>query len=166
MCQEFILQWSERLDELKEIGVNLVMVSIGKPETGKRLVDHLELPHGDQYLFVDPENTLYDALDLNRGIKETFFSVETPFAFLDRFTKPDGMKQLGLVIRKWDKAFYIPPKQEQAFNQGGTFVFDGATTVFAHYDASTGAHSNIEEVIGLAKERRRLQGDTGELVEG
>jgi hypothetical protein len=50
-------------------------------------------------------------------------------------------------------AVYTPPKQDQAFNQGGTFVFDGAKTIFAHYDESTGAHSDIAQVIGLAKER-------------
>jgi hypothetical protein len=50
-------------------------------------------------------------------------------------------------------AVYIPPRQEQAFNQGGTFLFDADQTVFAHYDESTGAHSNIQQVIDLAKER-------------
>jgi hypothetical protein len=37
--------------------------------------------------------------------------------------------------------------------QGGTFVFDGASTVFAHYDESTGAHSDIQQVIDLSKSR-------------
>ena len=50
-------------------------------------------------------------------------------------------------------AFYIPPKQDQAFLQGGTFVFDKDDTVFAHYDESTGAHSDIQEVIDLATKR-------------
>jgi hypothetical protein len=50
-------------------------------------------------------------------------------------------------------ALFIPPKQDQAFNQGGTFLFDGDETIFAHYDESTGAHSDIDQVIGLAKER-------------
>jgi hypothetical protein len=48
---------------------------------------------------------------------------------------------------------YIPPKQSQAFNQGGTFVFAGDQTLFAHYDESTGAHSDIDMVIGLAKQQ-------------
>ena len=48
------------------------------------------------------------------------------------------------------EAAFIPPKQEQAFNQGGTFVFDGADTLFAHYDESTGAHASVEEVVKLA----------------
>ena len=83
--------------------MKLVMVSIGKPEIGKRLVDHLELENGDKYLFVDPENVLYDSLMLNRGIKETFLSIETPFAFLERFTKPGGTRQLGKVLSKWSQ---------------------------------------------------------------
>jgi hypothetical protein len=49
-------------------------------------------------------------------------------------------------------AIYIPPKQDQAFNQGGTFVFNGPSTIFAHYDESTGAHSDIDVVIDLAKQ--------------
>lgn len=126
------------------------MVSIGKPEVGKDLVAHLELQDGEKFLFVDPENSLYDVLDLNRGVKETFFSPSTPLSFLERFTKKDGMKDLMEVLSKWDKAFYLPPKQEQAFNQGGTFIFDGPKTVFAHYDESTAAHAKIEEVVDLA----------------
>mmetsp|Transcript_34203 Transcript_34203/g.48612 ORF Transcript_34203/g.48612 Transcript_34203/m.48612 type:complete len:133 (+) Transcript_34203:209-607(+) len=126
------------------------MVSIGKPEIGKELVAHLGLTNGQDYLFVDPENALYDDLDLNRGVKETFFSPSTPLAFLDRFTSQDGMKDLMEVLGKWNKAFYIPPKREQAFNQGGTFIFDGSNTVFAHYDESTGAHAKVQEVVELA----------------
>lgn len=130
-----------------------MMVSIGKPHVGKELISHLEIRDGEKYLYVDPENALYDSLDLNRGVKETFFSISTPFAFLDRFRKRDGSRELVEVLSKWNKAAYVPPKTDQAFNQGGTFLFDGAMTIFAHYDESTGAHSNIQEVIDMAKER-------------
>ena len=98
---------------------------------------------------------MYDALHLNRGIKETFFSVSTPFAFLDRFTKPNGMNELGQVLSKWNKAFYIPSKTEQAYLQGGTFVFQGMDTLFAHYDESTGAHADLATVLALAKNASR-----------
>ena len=94
------------MDELNEIGVKLVLVSIGKPEIGKRLVEHLQLPKGDEYLFVDPENALYDSLQLNRGVRETFYSIETPFSFLNRLTKPNGMKQLGQVLSKWNRGMF------------------------------------------------------------
>lgn len=50
-------------------------------------------------------------------------------------------------------AIYTPPKQEQAFLQGGTFVFDGTNCVYAHYDESTAAHANVDDVVKLAKSR-------------
>ena len=85
---------------------------LGTPEKCKILIDHLEFKGRDQYIFVDPGNKLYDSLLLNRGVKETFFSIETPMAFLDRFTKPGGTKELREVLSKWNKAFFIPPRQD------------------------------------------------------
>jgi hypothetical protein len=91
------------VDELERMGIKLVMVSIGKPEIGRQLIDHLEFANGEQYLFVDPENALYDNLDLNRGVKRTFFSPSTPLSFLDRLSKPDGAKELKEILFKWSK---------------------------------------------------------------
>jgi AhpC/TSA antioxidant enzyme len=129
----------------------LILVSVGTPENGRKLVDHLEFINGQDYLFVDPDNVLYDALDLNRGVDRTFFNINTPLRFLDRFTKQDGTKELGKVLSKWlsKNAFFIPPKPDQAFLQGGTFVFDGNETIFAHYDPSTGAHAPVEQVMEI-----------------
>jgi len=138
------------MDEFLAEGVKVVIVSIGKPEIAKELVSHLGLTNGEEYLFVDPENALYNELDLNKGLKETFFSVSTPFAFLDRIVKKDGLKELIEVLGKWNKAVYIPPRLDQGFNQGGTFVFQGSRTIFAHYDESTAAHADIEQVLRLA----------------
>jgi hypothetical protein len=50
------------------------------------------------------------------------------------------------------KAIFIPPKQDQAFQQGATFVFSRARTLLAHYDISTGAHASLDAVIKVAKE--------------
>lgn len=141
------------MEELQDMGINLIMVSIGKPEVGQELIQHLDIPEAEKYLFVDPENSLYDSLELNKGLKETFFSVSTPYAFLDRFTKRDGVKELMEVLSKYNKAIYMPPKLDQGFNQGGTFIFDGAATIFAHFDESTGAHPPMERVLDLAKSR-------------
>jgi hypothetical protein len=38
-------------------------------------------------------------------------------------------------------------------------VFDGEDTVFAHYDESTGAHSDIDQVIDLASERIKIKSE-------
>ncbi|GKY96416.1 hypothetical protein MPSEU_000601100 [Mayamaea pseudoterrestris] len=127
------------------------MVSIGTPEKLASLIEHLEIENGSQYLYVDPENILYDELDLNRGIQRTFFNVNTPFAFLDRFTRKDGVDDLKKVLCKWTKAFYIPPKNEQAFLQGGTFVIAGDKTVYAHYDPSTASHAPMDKVLSIAR---------------
>mmetsp|Transcript_15156 Transcript_15156/g.22349 ORF Transcript_15156/g.22349 Transcript_15156/m.22349 type:complete len:143 (-) Transcript_15156:244-672(-) len=133
------------------------MVSIGKASVGKELVSHLELEekHGDEFIFADPHNALYDELDLNRGL-DTMAPVRpsTAFAFLDRFTKPDGMKELNVVLGKWiNGGVFIPPKMDQSLIQGGTFIFDGPNTLVAHYDESVGDHAKLDTVIKLAKER-------------
>lgn len=133
------------------------MVSIGTPENGKKLVEHLSIPEFADYLYVDPTNYLYDSLHLNKGVGSTFFSPGTPFAFLKRFTEQDGTKELNEVLSKWNEAIYLPPRQGQAFNQGGTFLFDGDQTIFAHYDEGTGDHSDIQQVIDLANERINLE---------
>lgn len=146
------MQWSQRINELEGKGIRLVMVSIGKPQVGQELIQHLKLVEnlGTDYLFVDPNNALYDALDLNRDVGRLFLNPATPFSFLDRFTKKDGTKELKQVLSNWSKAIYIPPKMEQSFLQGGTFIFNKDHTVFAHYDPSTAAHSSIDEVITIA----------------
>lgn len=98
-----------------------MLLSIGKPEVGKKLLQHLEIDRGDEWIFVDPDNILYEALKLNSGVETTFFSIETPFAFKDRLfgsnNRKDGMKDLLDVLGKWKDAVYIPPKREQAFQR-------------------------------------------------
>lgn len=128
------------------------MISIGKPEVGASLCYHLGLKDGENFIYADPENLLYNELDLNKGVDVTFFNPATPFAIKDRLFKKDGMKELNEVLGKWSRAFYIPPKQDQAFNQGGTFVFSGDDqTLLAHYDESTGAHADLVEVLDVAR---------------
>lgn len=153
-----ILQYDKRRAELLAAGVTLVVVSIGKPEIGLELVDHLGVQDGVEFLFVDPTNQLYDALDLNRGVGITFFNPATPQAFGKRFLQGKGIfsEELKEILRKWKDAFYIPPKKEQAFNQGGAFVFaeEGSQsyTIYAHYDEATGAHAIPEEMVEKAVE--------------
>lgn len=97
------MQWSRRLPELASNNIRLVLVSVGKPHVAKQLIEHLEFANGEEHLFVDPTNELYDSLDLNRGVQRTFFNANTAFAFLDRFTKTDGTKELGEVLSKWSQ---------------------------------------------------------------
>jgi len=166
MCQELILEYNNIRDDLLENDVKLVMVSIGLPEKGKELISHLKLTNGEEYLFVDPDNALYDNLQLNGGVG-SIITMATSFSFLHRFTTKGGMDVLFNVLSKWKDATYIPPKQSQAFNQGGTFVFTGPTTNFAHYDESTGAHANVIDVMKIAideSKKRSKNFNTPELI--
>jgi len=150
-----------RQSQLLDNGVDLVIVSIGKPEVlGEKLLKHLDVDDGEDWIFVDPENKLYDALELNSGIETTFFSIETPFAFRDRFFgsngRKDGMKDLLDVLGKWKDAVYAPPKSEQAFQQGGVFIFKGADTAFAYYDAAVGTHLEVARAVDRALEVAKI----------
>ena len=68
------------------------------------------------------------------------------------------------VFSRLRKAFYIPPKLEQGMAQGGTFLFHGANTVYAHYDQSTGAHADIVSVLSLADNQLSAKVDASNVV--
>jgi len=95
------LQYDEVRDELLADGIGLKMISIGKPEVGASLCDHLGVKDCSNFLFADPENKLYNDLELNKGVDVTFFNPATPFAIKDRLFKKDGMKRLNEVLGKW-----------------------------------------------------------------
>lgn len=151
-----MVQYNRVRPSLLERNIDLVLVSIGKPEVATALFKHLEIENGEDWIFVDPDNSLYDALRLNKGVETTFFSIETPLAFRDRIFgtngRKDGMIDLLKVLGEWKDAVYIPPKPDQAFQQGGAFIFKGNDTLFAHYDASAGTHIEVAKVVQKALE--------------
>ena len=113
------------------------------------------LPNATDFLYVDPHNEVYDALDLNRGVGTTFFSPAIPWTFGNRLLNGEPMfsTELMNVLGKWKGAVYIPPKQEQAFFQGGAFVISKTgDTVYAHYDEATAAHAPPNEMVAKALE--------------
>lgn len=66
---------------------------------------------------------------------------------------PDGAKDLQNLLGRWvERGVWVPPKQDQAFNQGGMFVLRGKEMLFAHYDPSAGAHADLERVLQIATE--------------
>ena len=131
--------------------MGLYAVGIGTSEKAQLVAEHVG--YSTDKLLADPDNLLYDALQLNSGLQRTiFFSPATPYAILDRLTS-QKMGDLNGVLGRWKDAFIIPPKQSQAFNQGGLFVFDGADSVFVHYDASTGAHGDLAKAVAVALAR-------------
>lgn len=52
------------------------------------------------------------------------------------------------ALSKWQP--WLPPKQDQAFQQGGTFVFAGEDCIFQHFDKSTGDHAPLKLVLDAA----------------
>ena len=128
------------------------MYAVGIGTFGKAhlVADHVG--YSSDKLLADPDNALYDALSLNSGLQRTFFNPATPYAILDRLTS-QKMGDLNDVLGKWGDAFIIPPKQKQALNQGGLFVFDGEASAFVHYDASTGAHGDLDRAVAVALAR-------------
>lgn len=100
-----------------------------------------------EFVYADPDNAAYDALDLNRS----FMTPATAFSFRDRIFG-GKMGEIYEVLGKWKDAVYVPPKLGQAFNQGGTFVLnhDQRAVVFAHYDEAVGAHAEHDYVTELA----------------
>ncbi|KAL7521695.1 hypothetical protein ACHAWX_006369 [Stephanocyclus meneghinianus] len=147
---EQILQYASKREELLANGVQFVLISIGKPEIGLKLCEHLEIENGPDFIFADPENKVYDKLALNRGW-DTMIRPATAFRFRDRiFGTGQSLDQLFEVLGKWKDAVYIPPKIEQSTNHGGTFIFNGENVVFAHYDESPGTHADTYEAVSIA----------------
>jgi len=130
----------------------LAIVSLGKPEIGVQLMQHLGVEDGAEFVYVDPANEVYDALSLNRGIETTFFSPAIPWTFGNRLLKGEPMfsEELLGVLGKWKDAIFVPPKQEQAFFQGGAFLFAGGGTAYAHYDEATAAHAVPDDMVDRA----------------
>mmetsp|Transcript_21770 Transcript_21770/g.45967 ORF Transcript_21770/g.45967 Transcript_21770/m.45967 type:complete len:135 (-) Transcript_21770:226-630(-) len=113
---------------------------------------HLGLEDGEEWIYADPENDAYNNLELNKGW-DTMMRPETAFRFKDRIFDGRGWKefeQLLEVLGKWKDAVYIPPKIEQSTNHGGTFIFNGDNTIFAHYDQSPGTHADTFDVVDMA----------------
>lgn len=100
-----------------------------------------------QLLYTDPENKLYTALNLVKGVQQTFFTLDTPLSILAR-AKKDGAADLLAATARWKP--WLPPLSDQGLQQGGAFVFQGEELLFSHYDPSTGAHADLDSILNAA----------------
>lgn len=76
--------------------------------------------------------------------------MQTPFAMWDRI-KSGNTQDLKAVLDVWTKTpLWIPPQQDQAFQQGGVVIFNGKEVIWSHYDPATSAHADMEEVVRVA----------------
>lgn len=145
-CQELAATIArDALPRLTEAGVALRCVGIGTVETAQKFCDHVDFPR--ELLLTDPENAGYDALSLKKGVGTTFFTVDTPLAILKR-AQADGAADLVKATANWKP--WLPPKSDQGLQQGGVFVFEGRSLLFSHYDPSTGAHADLDDVLRAA----------------
>jgi len=141
----------------------LFAVGIGSSESALKFAEAVEFPaellladdseEADGYKAFGARNTGRD----EKG-KQIFEGVESMWSSKTN----DGIKTRGrddlnsVVGRPFKPGPYLPlmptgPKaMERTFVQGGTFVFDGSTELFAHYDFSSGDHADLAEVVRVA----------------
>lgn len=128
----------------------MYLVSIGTPERGLEFVE--KTGFSADRLLADPTSSLYSVLEMKKGVRETFFAKETPFSIWEDI-KSGRIEDLKEVMNVWTKGpLWIPPKQDQAFQQGGVMIFEGSRLLYVHKDPATGAHADLEEVVKVATE--------------
>ena len=98
---------AESLARAVAAGIDLIAVSIGTPERATEFVNETGFPAAN--LYADPDNVCYDALKLNKELKN-FSQKSTPEMLMERWNK-DGAKDLIGVLKRWKP--WIPPKPEQ-----------------------------------------------------
>jgi len=125
--------------------LRLFLLSVGTLETARKFCDHVDFPR--ENLYADPENSAYTALNLVKGVQQTFFTIDTPLSILKRAQK-DGAADLIAATSRWKP--WLPPLSDQGLQQGGAFVFEGESLLFSHYDPSTGAHADLDEMLRAA----------------
>jgi peroxiredoxin len=135
----------EATPALERVGAKWIVVSIGTLERSRDFSRENNIPV--EIVYGDETNATYDALMFRRGVKQTFGEKATPESIAKRIQK-DGAKTLLGVLKRWKP--WLPPKQEQGFQQGGTIVFKGEQAVYKWYDVSTGAHAPVEDVLKAA----------------
>lgn len=132
--------------QTREDKLRLVCIGIGTHERSKEFAGHVGFP--DKYLYADPNNAVYDALELIKSSPtQLFFDTRTPLS-LGKRIKKGKTDDLRAALANWKP--WIPPKLDQGFQQGGAFVFDGETTLFGRKDPATGDHADLNELIQIA----------------
>lgn len=131
---------------LDERGVKLFFVSIGSAERGREFAALTGFP--EERLLADPDSQTYRAMGWHKSVSKTFFSIETPLSLLKR-QQESGLKVLKEVLSNWKP--WIPPKSDQAYQQGGTLQFHGDQLLWELKDVATGAHVRPGEILERAR---------------
>jgi hypothetical protein len=134
---------------LDKKNVKMYLVSIGTPERGLEFCK--QTGFSPDRLLADPDAAMYPCFGFVKSVQATFFSKETPYAIW-RDIQSGRIQDLKDVMKAWTamKTLWIPPKQDQAFNQGGVVVFEGKNVLYCYKDPATGAHADLDEVVRIA----------------
>jgi hypothetical protein len=132
---------------LAEKNLKLIAIGIGTAERAQEFSDHVKFPA--DLLFADPENIVYERLELVKGLQDTFFNPSTPLAIAKRLQE-NRVGDLAAALGQWKP--WIPPKLDQGLQQGGAFVFQGNEVLYARKDTSTGDHADVNMLLNLMLE--------------
>lgn len=151
------------LPALRKSGVKLFLVGIGSAESARTFAERVGIPadlvladeseEADAYAAVGTRNTQRD----EKG-KMVFEGVESMWSErTNDAIKTRGREDLNAIVGSLFKpGIYTPlmPKgakaMDRTFVQGATFIFDGSTPLFEHYDFSSGDHADLGEVVNVA----------------
>lgn len=124
---------------LDAAGCKLIAVGVGTPASALEFCNKVPFPQ--ENLVADPDRATYKALALYEGVSRTFFNRATPMALLkrgDAANLREATKNYTLIM---------PKKNEDAFQQGGMFVFQGRDVLYARKDEGTADHAPMKEVL-------------------
>jgi len=133
---------------LDKRGDVLAFVSIGRDERAREFAQLTGMPA--ECIFADPDSASYAALGLYQSVARTFFNPATPLAFQKRLAEGKTDDIVNIVTKTWKP--WVPPRSNQAFQQGGTFALVPNTTgtlvpVFSWFDEATAAHAPFERFL-------------------
>eukprot|EP00898_Chlorokybus_atmophyticus_P007262 jgi/Chlat1/7537/Chrsp62S07031 len=123
---------------LDDAGVKLVVLSVGKPESAVTFCERVPFP--TEHLYADPDKSVYDTLKLYRSLGRTFANPATPKALLQR-----GLKAVSEAAKNY--TLIMPAQRDDAFQQGGMFIFEGQKVLFAHRDEGTADHAKMKDIL-------------------
>ncbi len=160
------------LPALIEADVKLFAVGIGSADSAKTFAESIDFPaellfadeseNVDAHTAVGTRNTGRDenGNQIFEGV-ESMWSEKTNLALKAR-GRDDLNSVVGNLFRPGPykplmpqgKGLFDPKVMERTMVQGGTFVYDGAEELFAHYDFSSGDHADLKQVVRVATEGR------------
>ena len=160
------------LPALVEADTKLFAVGIGSAASAREFAERLDFP-ADLLLADDSADTLAHAAVGTRNTRRdeagkaifegvgSMWSAKTTAAIQAR-GRDDLNSITGNIFRPGPykplmpkgEGLFDPKAIERTMVQGGAFVFEGSTELFAHLDYSSGDHADLQEVVRVATARR------------